>query len=313
MNNAQEKAKELIKLPKSYYKDIKYSPIYLFTTENITGMLNNINIANKRILTVSASGDHIFNMLLKGAQDIDTFDINYLAKYYYYFKESAIKTLTYNEFLNFFFPKRFNNKVFAKEVFLKIITNINDLEALKFWKTLFLEYTSQELYLSNLFIEDNSKKNTYKECNLYLKNETNYKRLQTILKNYNYKFIWLDIFGNLSNIQTEKYDFIYLSNIFDKLTASSEEEYSLKIKEIIGTLTNNLTPDGILGISYLYLYLDDYWSAFNINTLSNISIRQKYFQNDYTCLNFNGFNTPKNSLPQNQDGLMIKRKLKKKE
>lgn len=40
-----------------------YHPLYMFSTENINGMLQGLEIKDKSILTVSASGDHIFNFL----------------------------------------------------------------------------------------------------------------------------------------------------------------------------------------------------------------------------------------------------------
>ena len=79
MKNSIEQAINLIeKKQYGYYNLVNYCPIYLFTTENIKGITNSLDVTNKNILTVSSSGDHILNMLLNGATNIESYDINYL-------------------------------------------------------------------------------------------------------------------------------------------------------------------------------------------------------------------------------------------
>ena len=48
------------------FSDKKYTSIYMFSTENVRGVVSSLDVSDKDILTVSASGDHIFNMLLMG-------------------------------------------------------------------------------------------------------------------------------------------------------------------------------------------------------------------------------------------------------
>ena len=57
----------------------KFNSIYLFTTENIKGYMDELDLTNKKIITVTASSDHIINAILKGATKILTFDINILS------------------------------------------------------------------------------------------------------------------------------------------------------------------------------------------------------------------------------------------
>ena len=45
------------------FSDKKYASIYMFSTEKVRGVVSSLAVRNKEILTVSASGDHIFNML----------------------------------------------------------------------------------------------------------------------------------------------------------------------------------------------------------------------------------------------------------
>ena len=90
------------------------SPAYLFTTENISGYLDNLNLEGKDVLTVVGSGDHILNAILKGAKKVDAFDISTYAIMLYYLKEAAIKTLTYQEFIEFFFYRESQSDYYKK-------------------------------------------------------------------------------------------------------------------------------------------------------------------------------------------------------
>lgn len=225
-----------------------YGPIYLFTTENIRELLKSIDVSGKKVLTVSSNGDHIFNMLLSGASSIDSFDVNYLAKYYFYFKEAAVRTLSYKEFLKFFFNNfSFNSKVFDNEVFFyKILPNIRDEESARFWEYLFNRYGSRKLYNSNLFYNSYDK-NTYIACNDYLRDEANYNALQQKLNNYKYTFYLMNIFKKITKLPKVKYGVIYLSNIFDKLVCRDKLKYIETLKITIHRLKKYLVPNGLLG------------------------------------------------------------------
>ena len=67
--------------------------IYPFTTENISGYIDNFNLNGKSLLTVGSSGDQIFNAVLMGINDVTQVDINPFAKYYYYLKMYYLKIL----------------------------------------------------------------------------------------------------------------------------------------------------------------------------------------------------------------------------
>ena len=295
-------------IEKNSFFNSKYSPIYMFSTENIKGVINSLNVSNKNVLTVSSSGDHIFNMLVDNANNIESFDINYLAKYYFYFKEAAIRTLTYNQFLDFFFLKRIglNSKIFDDKIFFtKILPNIKDEEAQYFWKTLFQIYGGRVLYNSNLFIQNVYPKNTYIECNNYLSNEINYKKLQKRLNSYNYKFYNINIFDDISSLTNYNYDIIYLSNILDRLYCKTELEYVKKVKDIVIKLKQHLKTNGILSMCYLYLYQDDYWYNINTSRIMDPIFRMIYFDEECYYNYFNGINDINGRLIKNNDALML--------
>ena len=79
--------------------------IYPFTNENIKGYYELFDFEDKDILCVTSSGDHVINSIFKGAKNIDAFDQNILSKYYTELKIGAIKTLSLEEFINFFYFK----------------------------------------------------------------------------------------------------------------------------------------------------------------------------------------------------------------
>ena len=110
-----------IRLMKNEYTKVntyKYNKIYLFTNENISAMTKELSLYGTDVLTVCSSGDHIFNFLLEGVSNIETFDINILAEYIFYLKKAAIEVLSYEEFLDFFFPKNIINKMYYLKMYI---------------------------------------------------------------------------------------------------------------------------------------------------------------------------------------------------
>lgn len=289
----------------------RYQPIYLFSNENIKGITNNISFFEKEVLTVCSSGDQIFNMLLAGAKVVDSFDINIFTKYFYYLKEAAILTLSYKEFLEFFISSKMlkKNKVFSKKLFSKIKNNIRNKESRIFWDYLFDIYDGKNIYYSNLFILNGYSKNNYIECNSYLNNEDNYNKLKEYLLSYQLSFNRIDISLDVSQKSLDKkYDIIYLSNILDTLEVANEIKYVKKIKEIVLNFKKNLYKDGIIGVCYLFCYLDDYWYESDRSNLKSKIIRDTYFDDDYSYHEFGSIFDINGSVLKNRDALMLVKK-----
>ena len=55
---------------------MSFQKVYPFTTEDISGYLTQIDVENKKVLTVGSSGDQALNSLLLGAKEVTIFDIN---------------------------------------------------------------------------------------------------------------------------------------------------------------------------------------------------------------------------------------------
>ena len=66
--------------------------IYLFTTENISGYINDMDLKDKSLLTLGSSLDQAYNALLLGASQIDVFDINVNVEKFHKVKSNLILT-----------------------------------------------------------------------------------------------------------------------------------------------------------------------------------------------------------------------------
>ena len=182
-----------------------HAPVFLFTNENISGYLKGINsLAEKKVLTVTGSGDHAFECLLNGASSVDTFDINYLQKHVMELKAKMIKHLPYSEFMRFFFDENnFFNRDIIKPIWhtfsggLKVFLN-------KYYKThdnsMFRYHASQTPFYTTDKIS-------------YINDEQAYIHLGHIMPD-KIKFKNTDL-NNITNEFNEVYNTILLSNIFE--------------------------------------------------------------------------------------------------
>jgi len=310
MKQKLEIAKKIIASEnKNYYIENDCFPVHLFATENILGCHRQIPLEEKKVLTVCSSSDQLFYFLLKGARVVETYDLNLFTSYFFYLKSAAIQSLEIHEFLDFFFPKNFLYKgnVFSEKVYNKLRTNIKSKDALKFWDDLFEHYFGYQLYESDLFSEVRYSKKITKKCNSYLKNEENYYLLRKKLQDYQHTFYHINILEDEMNIN-QKYDYIYLSNIFDYIQEFEDKNYIQKVKEVLKKLDSLLSYDGIIGVSYLYCYLDEYWLDVKNGKLKSSLIRMKFFDEQYSCIDFDGIANFSSKRAKDKDALMLYRK-----
>jgi len=122
----------------------RFDSIYLFTTENIAGYMRDLDLTGKKVVTVTGSTDHIINIVARGAKEILTFDINPLVKEYMDLKLSAIRTLSFKEFVLFLL---FDSPMsFAYE----IIKDLPLLESSKrYWLNLLSTFNNDGLLLKH--------------------------------------------------------------------------------------------------------------------------------------------------------------------
>ena len=76
--------------------------LYKFTTENISGYINEFNLKNKNLLTVGSSSDQAINANFYGCNDVTVVDLNRNTPFFFLLKKAAMFCLDYEEFLRYF-------------------------------------------------------------------------------------------------------------------------------------------------------------------------------------------------------------------
>ena len=107
-----------------------YSEIYLTSNEAMSAIQEYLN-DRKKILSVIASGDQILNCILGGTKYVDAFDISIFPKYFLFLKIAAVKALTQEEYVRFFF-----GSIGPEEIYNDMYDRIRDYlsgEELEFW------------------------------------------------------------------------------------------------------------------------------------------------------------------------------------
>lgn len=232
-------------IPQKNYID--FSQIYPFTTENISGYINEFDIKNKSLMTVGSSGDQIINAILYDCQDITLYDINPNSKYYIYLKLASLLKLNRKDFLEFLKLKEgkdINSLTFNKELFNEIKETLKELDKDSYfvWEELFKEYKPNHLRYA-LFNQDEYTKANLCIMNPYLASDEAYERTRAKIANAKITFI----VGNIANPNfNRKFDNIWLSNILNY-------SFNLENKEIIDKIVKYLNDNGTMLMSYIYL------------------------------------------------------------
>lgn len=239
----------------------RFKGIYPFTTENIAGYMEKLNLSDKKIITVTGSGDHVINALVQGTRDITTFDVNPISEYYLDLKLSAIKSLEYKDFLKFLLY--IGDRSLDYDIFKKL--ELND-KSYEFFEKKYYEvgYDGEALRRSPLFINKYFNVESKIEENLYLD-----------LKNYNYVKGLIDccdirfINSNLVDLKLmEKYDYMFLSNIADYLNLMFDGDYLENYYSLLGRFD-------VDNIYFAYLY--DFYKKSYRSVIDNLGEVEKVF------------------------------------
>ena len=256
-----EDAKKLIESNRFGSKGFSdHTPVYEYTTEDIGNSIGHYT-SKDRILTVLSSGDHVFNYLLRGAEDIEAFDLNVITKYYYKLKRAIIEKLSYDDFL-----KEVSNLVPYGLAHLEEL-NI-DGETYDFWD-FYRQVQAEDRYeraLLKVFPAGS------KRYNLYF-NSDSYKRLQEILRSgVNVPFHHTNTL-NLHKSITGQFSELNLSSIYSLIPKKD-------IPKVIRKLKPHLTEDGQI-LFYSFWRADDkqyrklHLEGKEINTEDNVYIYKK--------------------------------------
>ena len=194
--------------------------VYGFTNENIDAFPEFFNFDNASVLTVLGSGDQYFSALLNGAKNVDVFDINYLAWYHFILKYTAIKVLSYEEFMQMFVSDNLDNL----SIYAKLRKYLPDEVKYFFDKLISLGRTFSSIKIKNI-IFDNAKIN-----NIPYFNENTYYKLQSILQSSNFPAFYNCNLLDILKFTKKSYDVALLSNIYHYLNNNPSDYHDFLSK-----------------------------------------------------------------------------------
>ena len=260
----------------------KYSKGYLWTNENIKEYINKKYISEyNSALSVTASGDHLFNLILNNVLNIDTFDTNTLTEYNVLgLKKALIEKFKYNDFLTIF-ELNANNMLTLEETtyLIKDLLPLMDKKYRKYWQNI-SEYNYQlqknnDEYLdlfAMLFININEKNNFIRR-NSYLMGKDNYDKFKENMMRANINFYCTNAINILDTFPNQKYDVILLSNILDYITINWNYEQLRKFEDELLFITNN---NGKIFLAYLL----NYYNKNNKNIFRRADIKKEELINE---------------------------------
>jgi len=208
-----------------------FKKIYRFSNENITSFNSLYNFENANILSVLGSGDQYFAGILNGAFDIELYDINSFAWYYFVFKFYCISVLSYEDFFDYFVLKKLDDRKYFNKVKSYLPYDI----LIKF-ENLY----SKNNKISWIFEYEDTLIN-YDDGSIipYLEKD-NYYKLQSLLVNRDLPTFRFNNFVNLSNkLNKKNYDIILASNIYNHLYKDDVLENVSLYKEILNRFKFN--------------------------------------------------------------------------
>lgn len=194
-----------------------YSTPFLFGTENQEGVNEVIQYKDKNVLTVASSGDQYLGAVYYGAKQVDLYDVNRLTYYITCLKVAAIKTLFYEEFLDFFVPLEngcVRSKFWNLKLFKKLLYALPPSVA-QFWEVIMYEAKKNNYgSLVVLRMSVNDLEVMQKGMPFY-GNENEYYNLQQLLQKRDYPQFYEADLNVLSDVLVGEYDLLYLSNIIE--------------------------------------------------------------------------------------------------
>lgn len=220
----------------------RFNSIYPFTSENIAGYMKDLDLTDKKVITVTGSTDHILNAVLQGATEITTFDINPLTKPYMDLKISALKNLSYEDFIKLL--------LFESNMILdyRIISSLDMSDESKiFWLEQLSKFNNNGNELRNSSLFNLKYFNPYSKLwqNLYLE-KNRYNLLKQQLKDAKITFIN----ASLKDLKIdENFDYMFLSNISDYLNLMYNSDALRKYRDLLNEFQERVNT-----IYFAYLY-----------------------------------------------------------
>ncbi len=236
--------------------------VYGFTNENVRVFSNYFDFNDANVLTVLGSGDQYFQAILDGAKNVDVFDINYIAWLHFLLKFTAIRTLSYEEFIQMFIIDNLNNLA----IYGKLRNFLPDEVKYFFDKLISLKRDFSSIKLRNV-IFDNAKINNIP----YFDSKTYYV-LQSLLRNQPIPSFYNCDLLNIKSFTKESYDVALISNIYHYL--------SMNANQYLEFLNKNVKSSQILAL-YTWILNDEERDEFLENGFDVYLIPGVLHKDDY--------------------------------
>jgi len=180
--------------------------IYRFSNENLKEYQQLYNFEGAKVLSVAGSGDQYFSSLLYGAENVELYDINKHAWYYFILKFYAIKYLSYEMFFEYMITNKMKDRSIYNILKEKIICTSHEKDIINATNFFDRECVYKLLYKITTDI---------KRTIPYLEPEKYY-QLQSILKDRELPRFYLgDFFELVDELSQKNYDIILTSNIYN--------------------------------------------------------------------------------------------------
>lgn len=246
-----------------------------FTNELLTAYPKE-DLKNKKVLTVTSSGDHVLDAIYNGAKEITAFDFNRFAKYYSALKIAMIKKYSHDEFIFKIesFTKLVNdvttksNKNITNNInaIRKIIDEVSlylSNEELMFWNSLIEILMGQTI--DRLFFYGN-----YASIyNNHYSNKAGFELIKSNLCDSTIKYVDSNISDIKDNV-SDCFDVGYLSNILVKMSDKTTMENILN--DVINAFNND---------SVIYSYCFGKRKISDIPVIEGYSIKTKEIVREY--------------------------------
>ena len=177
--------------------DNNYDLLYFSSNEPLELLFQSFSCQDKDILTVLGSSDQYFYSLYYGNQDVDVYDKNILAKYYYYLRRWSI---LYKG--NYYLPDKIIKSHMPIYELLRYVSpdSQDEEDAYLFWRD----------YIQNVFPFDNAE---LFYTNAHRNDLLDMKLLREKLEYSKPTFYHIDLFKDVDI--PKKYDLVITSNIFE--------------------------------------------------------------------------------------------------
>lgn len=192
-----------------------FENIYPFTTECISGYMEDLNVGGKSVLTVGSSGDQAYNAYLYGASNVTVYDINKNSKSFIDVKSDILC-----------------DSSDRREFYYRVLDDKR------------FSYTSNEIFCFNSLCL----------MNAYMRDEDCFKKLQNRMIVNEVNFILGDVFHMDRDLGDKSFDVINLSNVLQYYKPKSMDRTVIRkeLLDLFKSFLNHLNSNGTIMVDYLY-------------------------------------------------------------